>query len=297
MIYAVLVVLGLCLGSFVNALVWRLRQQSQTTAKSPYANRQSSAKKSKQQGTGDRRQATGDYSILQGRSMCPHCKHTLAAKDLVPVLSWLTLGGKCRYCRKPISWQYPVVELLTAAIFVASYIWWPLALDGRGIFDLAIWLLIVVCFMALSLYDLKWFELPDRVVVPVTALITIQSIVDAFIFRGGWQELAARAAGMVIIGGLFFGLYVLSKGNWIGFGDVKIAPALGLLAATPFKSLLVIFLASVLGTLAAVPLLARGKASRNTHIPFGPFLLLATAITVLFGNDIIQAYLNLMQLG
>lgn len=233
---------------------------------------------------------------MKGRSMCPDCTHTLAAKDLVPVLSWLTLGGKCRYCRKPISGQYPLIELLTATVFVLSYAWWPLGLDARGIFDLAAWLLVVVCFMALSLYDLKWFELPDKVVLPAAILVTIQCIVDAFVFHGGWQELASRAAAMVIIGGLFMGLYVLSKGNWIGFGDVKIAPVLGLLAATPSKSLLVIFLASLLGTLAAVPLMARGKAHRNTHIPFGPFLLVATAITVLFGSKIIDAYLRLMSI-
>lgn len=289
MMYAVFVVLGLCLGSFVNALVWRLRQQSEIA--------ESAAKRPKRAQKAVQSPSKDDLSILKGRSMCPHCKHTLGAADLIPVLSWVMLAGKCRYCHQPISWHYPVVELLTAVIFVASYAWWPLPLDMHGIFDLCIWLVVVVCFMALSLYDIKWFELPDKVVLPVAILVTIQSIVDAFVFGGGWQQLAQRALALVIIGGLFTGLYVLSKGAWIGFGDVKIAPALGLLAATPFQSLLVIFLASVLGTLAALPLLAQGKAQRNSHIPFGPFLLAATAIVVLFGGHIEQAYLALMRIN
>jgi leader peptidase (prepilin peptidase)/N-methyltransferase len=294
MIIAILIVLGLCLGSFVNALVWRLREQAER-AEAAKATSKKARKAQDTQKAG--KQIDNDLSILKGRSMCPHCRHTLAAKDLLPVISWVLLAGKCRYCHKPVSRQYPLVELLTAGAFVFSYLVWPLGFAPEGIFDLVIWLLIVVCFMALSLYDLKWFELPDKLLLPLTGLVAIQSIVDAFVFGGGWHQLGLRAAGMLIIGGLFLGLYLISKGNWIGFGDVKMAPALGLLAATPLKSVLVIFLASVLGTLATLPLLARGKAHRNSHIPFGPFLIIATIIVVLFGDAIVGAYLDLMRIN
>src|SRR3954465_436221 len=104
MIIAVLVVLGLCLGSFVNALVWRLHEQEEG---------------------GSKKAAAKKLSIIKGRSMCPHCKHALKPIDLIPVISWLSLRGKCRYCSKPISIQYPIVELSTALLFVVSYIWWP----------------------------------------------------------------------------------------------------------------------------------------------------------------------------
>ncbi|MEX2014368.1 MAG: prepilin peptidase, partial [Candidatus Saccharimonadales bacterium] len=99
-----LVLFGLSLGSFINALVWRLWQQENK----------------KQKTKNDRR-----YSILKGRSICPHCKHILQAKDLIPVLSWVLLRGKCRYCNKPISAQYPLVEAGTAALFILSYVFWP----------------------------------------------------------------------------------------------------------------------------------------------------------------------------
>src|SRR4051812_7602742 len=103
MIYAILVVLGLCFGSFVNALVWRIHEQAE----------QGSKKK-------PNKSYIDKLSIRKGRSMCPHCRHELKALDLLPVVSWLALRGKCRYCGKPISVQYPLVELLTACLFVTS---------------------------------------------------------------------------------------------------------------------------------------------------------------------------------
>jgi prepilin signal peptidase PulO-like enzyme (type II secretory pathway) len=106
MIIAVLVVLGLCFGSFANALVWRVHEQAGQAAK-----KKPDKKYLKQ------------LSVAKGRSMCPNCKHELVAKDLIPVLSWLALGGKCRYCAKPISIQYPLVEVALASLFVVSYLY------------------------------------------------------------------------------------------------------------------------------------------------------------------------------
>lgn len=144
MIIAVLVVWGLCLGSFVNALVWRLHEQ---------------AKKQKKETT---------LSITKGRSMCPHCRHNLSWRDLIPVFSWLRLRGKCRYCKKPISGQYPLVELMTATLFVGSYLFWPLDLQAVGDWThFGLWLVILTGFMALLVYDLKWMLLPNRIMYPL----------------------------------------------------------------------------------------------------------------------------------
>jgi len=277
MIIAALAVLGVIFGSFVNAAVWRLHEQSKLAGKRGEA-------------VATRRK---ELSIAKGRSMCPHCSHTLAAKDLVPILSWLSLGGKCRYCHKPISWQYPLIEVITGVLFALSYATWPYEFHGVGLFQFALWLLFLVAFVALAVYDLRWFLLPDKIVYPLTMLAVLQVTVTAVWFHSFsvvWQPVL----GGVIIFGLFWLLFQVSKGAWIGGGDVKLAFALGLLAATPLKAGLVIFFASLLGTIVSLPALAKGKSGFSRHIPFGPYLLAATVIVVLYGEGIVNWYQNLL---
>ncbi len=276
MVIVLLAALGVILGSFVNALVWRLHEiDTLGNAKSKKA-----AKQRK------------DLSVLKGRSMCPQCRHELAAKDLVPVLSWIWLRGRCRYCQAHISWQYPAVEVLTGALFALSYQAWPYGLHGIGLFQFVCWLVFVTGFMALAVYDLRWYLLPDKIVLPLTILAGAVVTVTALWLQSVtavWQPLV----GGLIIFGLFWGLYQASKGGWIGGGDVKVALALGLLAGTPLKAFLVIFLASLFGTLVSIPVLLQGKRGLKMHIPFGPYLLLATVVVVLYGNDIVTWYENL----
>jgi leader peptidase (prepilin peptidase)/N-methyltransferase len=276
MIIVMLFVLGACIGSFVCATVWRLHEQSNLAEK-------------KKLSAADQKYSQ-DLSISKGRSMCGHCKHPLAAKDLVPLLSWLTLKGRCRYCKHPIGRLEPAAELVTALLFVASYLFWPLAWNGQGIFDFVIWLLLLAGFVALSIYDFKWYLLPDKLVFPLTVLTVVKVIADVGVFGGGVSALMGPVWGALIIGGLFYGLFAMSNGRWIGGGDVKIAVMLGLIAGSPLKALMVIFFSSVLGMLASVPLLLSGKATRSSHIPFGPFLLAATTIVVLFGDAIAHVY-------
>lgn len=230
---------------------------------------------------------------MHGRSMCPDCHHTLAAKDLVPVLSWLTLGGKCRYCRNPISWQYPLVELLTALLFAVSYLLWPLQFDAYGITRLAFWLIYIVLFMALSVYDLRWQELPDRLVWPLVGIA-----LSEVVFVAIWQQSVRDLLLAVLAGGLLFGLfwviYQVSKGEWIGGGDVKIVLALGAIVGTPLQAFLVIFVASVIGTIASLPMLLTRKSTHGLQIPFGPALMLATGIVYFAGAAIISWYQGLL---
>lgn len=272
----VLFTVGLCLGSFVNALVWRLRQQELLTSK-----RRKTAKKTLK---------PSDLSITKGRSMCVHCHHTLAWYDLLPVASWLSLGGKCRYCKKVISWQYPIVELVTAGLFMLSYVYFPYELDTlvRGLL-LSLWLIILTGFVALAAYDLKWMLLPNRIVFPLQALAALYVLVliavsqDMSLFWGA-------ALAVLCSAGLFYMLFQISKGKWIGGGDVKLAVVLGLVLASPIQALLMLFIASCLGSLVGVPLLVWGKHGRDTKVPFGPFLIAATIIVYLFGTDVITWY-------
>ncbi len=282
MITAILIVYGLCLGSFVNALVWRIHEQARI------ANRKKKTKSVK----ADSRQLTPNnrLSISRGRSMCPDCKHELAAKDLIPVLSWITLGGKCRYCKKPISAQYPLVELITAILFVASYIWWPRQITGFEVGSFITWLTLLVGFMALIVYDLRWLLLPNRLVYPLTAIAGIQAIFTIFSADNHLHALLGVFAAVAIGGGLFYVLFQVSEGKWIGGGDVKLGWLLGLSVATAANSALFIFLAALLGSLVSVPLLLMGKVKKGTVIPFGPFLIVGAIIAQLFGSVLIAWY-------
>lgn len=274
MIIVVLIVFGLCLGSFVNALAWRIHEQEE----------QAKSKKK----TDKKYQAR--LSIAKGRSMCPDCKHELTAKDLIPVLSWLGVGGRCRYCKQPIPVQYPLVELVTACLFVASYIWWPETLEGTQIVVFGLWLAILTGLMALLVYDARWMLLPNRLIYPLTAVAGLQAMIVISVSDKPLMTLISTLAAVVIGGGIFYVLFQVSAGKWIGGGDVRLGWLLGLVVATPAKSILLIFLASLLGTLVSLPLLISKRVKRTSTIPFGPFLIAASIIVVLFGTEILQWY-------
>lgn len=254
--------LGLCMGSFINALVWRLHQRSKKGAKR--------------------------YSVTLGRSVCPHCKHVLAVKDLIPVLSWLELRGRCRYCRANISWQYPAVELITAGLFVVSYHLWPYDFSVIGWVAFLAWLSSLVLLVALLVYDLRWMLLPNKLVYP---LVGTSLVVAACVPLLHDVALGGTLLGVFVISGLFWVLFQISDGKWIGGGDVKLAVALGLLAGGFIESLLVLFIASLLGSVVGLPLLLQGNKTSH-KVPFGPFLISAVVIVFFWSQHIIDWYLG-----
>lgn len=261
---------GLTFGSFVNALVWRIYMQENKPKR--HANNK------------------GKYSILHGRSMCPSCGHTLSSIDLIPVFSWLSLGGKCRYCHMSISWQYPFVELLTACLFLGCYVFWPAQLEGYQIISFIFWLVYIVGFMALAVYDIRWYLLPNRVIFPLMYLASLEFMIHLIFFDGGLALIINTLLSILVGGGIFWALFQISDGKWIGGGDVKLGFLIGTILADPAKSLLFIFTASLIGTLVSLPLMALGKAKRTSHLPFGPFLLVAAIIVYLFGASMISWY-------
>lgn len=260
MTVALLVLLGLAFGSFINALVWRLHEGK-------------------------------DW--VRERSECPHCHHVLGALDLVPVLSWVFLRGKCRYCHKPIP-DSPLVELALPVVFVFSYLLWPQPLQGAGLYEFVFWLVFLVGFLALAVYDLKWFLLPDVIVFPLIGLALVQIAGRFVIFDGTWLDVAGALIGAAVMSGMFYIIYLISKGAWIGFGDVKLALVLGALAGGALPALLVLFVASVIGTLASLPLVLTGKANRKSHLPFGPMLIVGLLVVVLYGQAMIDWYTSLV---
>lgn len=283
LILVLLAGLGLCFGSFVNAVVWRLRQQELA----------------EKQGTRNKKQAfmfrVSQFSILFGRSQCPKCGHELAAKDLIPVLSWLFLGGRCRYCQAPISWQYPLVELAAAAVFAASYYFWPVNLTGGQLVLFVTWLAASIGLLALAVYDLRWTMLPNRILYPTFFIALVGRLIYILFFSNDIaHDFGLLALSILVASGVFWVLFMISSGHWIGYGDVRLGLITGTLLAAPAKSFLMIFLASVLGTLLVIPLLISKRTQFGSKLPYGPFLALSTALTILFGESIINWYTQLL---
>ena len=273
MVYLILLVLGLGLGSFVNALVWRVHEQAtESEKKKPSKTRLES------------------LSISKGRSMCPHCRHQLQAKDLVPVVSWLSTKGNCRYCGKAISRQYPVVELATAALFVATYVFWPDPWSGVQYVLFVLWLLLLTGLTALFIYDLRWKLLPNRILGPLSLIGGAIALITIANSQRPLMALLNVILAVIVGGGLFYALFQVSSGKWIGGGDVKLGWLLGLVLATPGRATLMIFIASLLGTAISIPLLVSHKVDKKSSVPFGPLLIAGTVIVLLFGNSILNWY-------
>lgn len=254
--------LGLCLGSFVNALVWRLHKRK-------------------------------DW--VKARSQCVHCGHGLAAKDLIPVVSWLTLRGRCRYCQKPISIQYPLVELIMPAVFIISYLLWPsdFTEPGQNILFIT-WLAASVGLLALAIYDLRWMLLPDKLVFPTALIAAGGRLVYIVGFEPDkWPALLNWLGAVAVAAGIFFIIYMISD-KYIGGGDITLGLITGTILATPLNSFLMIFFASVLGLIFALPGLITKNKQLTSKIPYGPFLIAATFIVLLFGQSISEWYSSLL---
>lgn len=268
MVIAYLVLLGLCLGSFVNAFVWRFHElEGKVTPK--------------------RRK---ELSVTHGRSMCVSCGHTLKAFDLIPLVSWLGLRGRCRYCKRSISIQYPLVELLTAILFVISYLLWPYGFDALGTGLFLSWIGMATGLVALAVYDIKWMRLPFDISFSLAGFwLLVLAFVSAF---EGIDRLHIGYAviGGALLSGLFWVLLTVSDGRWIGGGDIPLGALLGLLAGSVLNTAAVLFFASLLGSLYALPLLAVGKLTPKSRIPFGPFLIAAGIAVFLLGPRLSEAF-------
>ena len=273
MIILILLVFGLCFGSFINALVWRTHLQAKTSSKKKQA----------------------ELSIVNGRSMCMYCNHQLSFWDLIPVASWIALKGRCRYCHRKYP-DTPISELLTPLLFIFSYVFWPMSFDAKGTTLFIFWLIFLTGFIALALYDLRWYLLPNKIIFPLYVVVAAQIIASLVFFDLGLDGILITVASILVGGGIFYELFQISHGKWIGGGDVKLGFLIGAILGKPLLSILFIFIASLIGTLVAAPLLVSGKLKRTSHLPFGPFLLVSSFLVVLFGDSLLNGYLNLVGL-
>lgn len=285
-VYVALIVFGAALGSFAGAQVWRLRARQLVEDKA--AGEKVDSKEYKRLLPLTKARGRRDRSIdLDTGKQLPWY-------DMIPVVSWFVLRGKSRYSGKPIGHMEILLELGLASFFIASYIWWPFTLDAPlAVAQLGIWLVAGVGLAILFAYDAKWFLLPDKVNFTVIGFGALYALITVLSAANMLAVTISILGSVLIMSGLYLVLYIISKGKWIGFGDIKLGLGLGLLLADWQLAFVALFLANLIGTLIVLPGLVTRKIQRNTHVPFGPLLIVGTVIAQLGGFAIITAYLSI----
>lgn len=284
-IYLALTLTGLALGSFAGATVWRLRAQQLAFDKKqgdPY-----DAVEYK------RLKKLLGKKVRSDRSRCLECGYELKWYDLIPLVSWVSIKGKCRACKHPIGYFEPLIELGTVAFFVLSYLFWPLDLTtGYEIAHFILWLVAGVIMAMLFAYDAKWYLLPDRL---VAALAVVGLVITVLIGLNSGTLLTTLLSALGAVGvlaGLYAVLYAASRGQWVGFGDVKLGVGLGLLLVNWELAFVALFLANLIGCLIVIPLMATKKLKRSSRIPFGPLLIAGTIIAWFIGTPLMAWYIG-----
>jgi len=218
-------------------------------------------------------------SIFLGRSICPKCKKTLLWYDLIPIFSYIFLQGRCRFCKKTISWHYLAVELLTGLIFLAIFQYY--GFDGRSL----LLFLFTIPLMIILASDLKDNIIPD-VFLGASFIIILFWRLTMPTF---WQDVLIAVLAASIF---FFFLALVSKGSWMGWGDVKLVAVLGLWLAYP-KIIVGLFLAFLLGSIVGIGLLAVKKKKWKDTVPFGPFLIIGCFLAFFWADILIKWYLGI----
>lgn len=259
--------MGLIIGSFLNCLIWRLH--------------------------------TGES--LDGRSHCPKCGQQINWYDNIPVLSFLLLRGRCRYCRKKISWQYPIVELTTGLLFLIAFA----RIFPKEAFlspaypfhpaDFLVlfrdWFLIAV-MVIVFIYDLRWYLILDVITLPAAAVLFLTNLGIMVLEGRAWPGLAYLLLSGIIGGSFFLLQFLVSRGRWIGGGDIRLGFLMGLALGWP-GIMIALFLAYFLGSFVGLGLIASGKKEWGSKVPLGTFLSVATLAALFWGEQILNWYLNL----
>jgi prepilin signal peptidase PulO-like enzyme (type II secretory pathway) len=221
---------------------------------------------------------SGEGGILTGRSHCPKCNTTLTPLDLIPVLSYLFTRGKCRHCKTKVSLWYPIVEITVGLTFLllSFYFRTPFEWIEHAFY---FYILLFIFF-----FDLKHSEIHDGVLIP--AIVIAAGL--CFLMPDPLSHLIGGLIGFV-----FFGAqYVLSKGKWIGAGDMRIGAFMGLILGWQL-TLVALFISYILGSIIGIFLMLCKEVKGRSAVPLGPFLVIGTFITFFYGEVILRWYLSL----
>jgi len=263
LLIALIFIFGLTIGSFINALEYRI---------------------------------DSELSILKGRSICPKCKKQLKWYENIPVLSFLFLEGKCGHCKEPISWQYPIVELLTGFSFVAGF--WKLGVltDTISIFSHLILYFIFSILILVALHDQKTSYVLSAYVYAAIISVVIYLLVTytgVWEIKNIWLYLLPNLASALIAASPFAILYIFSKGAWMGAGDIEVAVLLGFLLGWP-NFLIALYFAFIVGSLwGIIKVYMLKNAKLKSELPFAPFLIAGTFFAFLFAEQLVSLYVKI----
>jgi leader peptidase (prepilin peptidase)/N-methyltransferase len=268
-------VLGLLVGSFLNVVILRLPERMTAMWRQEAREVLELA---------EEKATPLPPGIVREPSHCPHCKHRLSALDNIPLFGWLLLGGRCRYCRTPISIQYPLVELLTGVL--SALVVWKFGLSWPALAGLALtWMLI-----ALAGIDFRTQYLPDQINYPLLWLGLLLSVLPMFV--NPVAAIVGAAIGYLSLWSVYW-LFKLATGKeGMGYGDFKLLAALGAWMG-PGKLLPIVLLSSLVGAVVGGALIALRKHQREVPMPFGPFIAMAGWICFVAGDWLLDAYARL----
>jgi len=270
-------VFSLCVGSFLNVVIYRLPKMMERSWQQEYQQYfQPNAALP----------ATAPFNLAVPRSRCPHCQQQLTALDNIPLFSYLSLAGKCRYCAAPISRRYPLVELGTALLSVL--VAWQTGTTALGL----LYLVVTWALVALSAIDIDTMLLPDQITLPLLWLALLAAVAGISSVSAE-TALIGAACGYLALWSVFWGFKLLTGKDGMGYGDFKLLALFGALLG--WQQLpLIILLSSLVGAVIGSVLLTLQGRSKSSAIPFGPYIAAAGWIAMLWGQDITQWYLAMV---
>jgi len=212
---------------------------------------------------------------ITGRSRCMRCLKTLGMSELIPVLSYVVQYGRCRGCDTAISWRYPLIESLTAVLFLLSLHLVRPNVAGAFFLGVSLWLLLLIAAV-----DVRSRLIPDI----FSGVFLLASVVASLVLRGEFDLIAP------LVGGGFFAVqWIVSRGKWVGSGDIAVAAGVGVLVGSWQLTVIALAASYIVGCVAVLPGLLAGTLKRTDHLPFIPFLFVGTLVALLWGPIFLRA--------